>query len=169
MMVVTPGSSNSSTLVDNVLAMCRNASNVKHIVVLSSLLAGRDETIFGNQYGLIEQSVRDSGIPYTILRQSMFMDEVLSYSAIARKDKQIRNSLSPTSRFVVTAASDIGRAAASILANPSSHIGKIYTLTGSVVTMEDVAAAYSAALSTAVSFQQVLHPPSASSDNLGHN
>jgi uncharacterized protein YbjT (DUF2867 family) len=154
-MLVTPGSNNRNTLVDNVLSMCRSAPGVKHIVVLSSVMAGHPETQFGSQYGLIEQSVRECGIPFTLLRQSMLMESSLSYSAIARKDKQIRSSLSPTSQFALTAAVDIGRAAAVILADPSPHAGNTYTLTGGVVTMEDVAASYSNALAAPVTYTQV--------------
>ena len=61
----------------------------------------------------------------------------------------------PSVKFTSITTREVGAAAAAILANPGTHAGKTYTLAGPAYSHEDLAAAYSAALSKPVSYVQV--------------
>lgn len=154
-MIVTPGAENRVDLVNNVIRACHEAAAVSHVVVLSTLAAARESTVLGGQYMKIEEAVSSCGINYTILRLSLFMENMLAHVRTAQRDQQIRSSLTPSSTFAVTAAADIARAAAVVLADPSAHSSKTYSLTGAIVSMEMVAEAYSKASGTEIVYLQV--------------
>jgi uncharacterized protein YbjT (DUF2867 family) len=51
-------------------------AGVPHIVVLSVSTANRTTTVFGAQFYEIEEMVKESGIPYTIMRLPLFTDNL---------------------------------------------------------------------------------------------
>jgi len=102
-----------------------------------------------NAHWLGEQALEWSGVPFVNLRPTIFMENPHFYhwtkSAVAEHN-ELRIPFG-SGRIPAIAAYDVARVAAVILANPASHIGKSYDLTGpKVADMNDVANAFSAAL-----------------------
>ncbi|CAE7571187.1 LOC106164359, partial [Symbiodinium microadriaticum] len=153
-MIVTPGAENREELVNGVVVACRAAGSVSHIVALSMLTATREDMLVGGQFSRIEGMIATCGMDYTILRLPLLMESTLAHVRTVQREQKIRGSLAPCSTFVVVAAADVARAAATVLANPSAHTNKTYSLTGSVITMEMVAGAYSNASGLDVTYTQ---------------
>jgi uncharacterized protein YbjT (DUF2867 family) len=107
------------------------------------------------QHWLGEQVLNWSGLPVVHLRPTVFLENplflVLAAESIA-SDSTIRLPFG-TGRTSPIAASDVARVAATILADPASHIGHVYELTGPrSEDMRDVAAEYSSALGRTIRY-----------------
>jgi uncharacterized protein YbjT (DUF2867 family) len=80
-------------------------------------------------HGLVDDAVRSSGMKWTLLRPTSFMQNYIQYNA-----DQIRNGTlyAPhgTGATSLIDVRDIAECAAVILANPAAHQGKSYDLTG---------------------------------------
>jgi uncharacterized protein YbjT (DUF2867 family) len=101
---------------------------VRHIVFLS--VQGAEEQSF-IPHAKIERLLRESGLDYTFLRPSYFMQNL---TTTLREDIRQRNRIflpAGTVPFLWIDADDIGRAAAVILRDSRVHAGQAYTLTGS--------------------------------------
>ncbi len=101
-----------------------------------------------------EQFIKESGLPYTILRPNFYMD----YQVAVVEDainKGVFRSASGGGGAAYVLRSDIARMAAAVLIQ-QGHAGKTYELTGpSVVTAADVAAAASAVSNKSVTYQPI--------------
>ncbi|CAF1362333.1 unnamed protein product [Adineta steineri] len=102
-----------------------------------------------NAHWLGEQALEWSGIPFVNIRPTIFMENPHLYhwakTAIA-KHNELRIPFG-SGRIPAIAAYDVARVAAAILADPTSHIGKSYELTGpKTVDMNEVAKSFSNAL-----------------------
>lgn len=75
---VTPGEENRADIALRTFRACKEAG-VKHMVVVSVLTADMQETIFGRQFTEIEAHVKQLGIPYTLLRLPVFMENNRAY------------------------------------------------------------------------------------------
>lgn len=99
---------------------------LKHIVFLS--VQGAD-TISFIPHAKIERLIRDSGINYTFIRPSYFMQNLTTTLLPDIRKGQI---VLPAGKagFLWVDVSDIGRAIAAVLADRSAHINRAYTITG---------------------------------------
>ena len=105
---------------------CKEAG-ILHIVFLSVQGA---ETVSFIPHAKIEKLIRQSGIAYTFVRPSYFMQNL---TTAFRDDIKLRNRIevpAGKAKFLWIDAGDIGRAVARILENPAQHANKAYTLTG---------------------------------------
>ncbi|MEV1328513.1 SDR family oxidoreductase [Micromonospora costi] len=101
-------------------------AGVRHIVRLSAIGAAHDApTRNGRLHALSDAELQHSGIPWTILRPSHFMQNLLG----AVTGDQLFGLLGE-SRAGLIDARDIAAAGAEILAEPEAHEGRIYTPTG---------------------------------------
>lgn len=105
-------------------------AGVKHIVRSSG--AGADAAspaAIARLQGEIDALVIDSGIRWTLLRPSGFMQNGIHFAAEPLKGGSY---FAPHGDGAMAAidARDIAAAAAVVLANPAAHAGKVYTLTG---------------------------------------
>lgn len=50
------------------------AGPLQHVVVVSVLTADLTDTVFGKQFAELEAHVKSAGIPYTLLRLPIFLD-----------------------------------------------------------------------------------------------
>lgn len=125
-----------SPLVPDMLALTQNAvaaakaAGVKHIVRSSG--AGADpESPFAlaKEHGEADRCVQESGLAWTLVRPTFFMQNHLSYYL-----EQIRNGAHTIPRgdgaMALIDLRDIADSVAVILADPAAHAGKTYTLTG---------------------------------------
>ncbi len=111
---------------------------VKHIVFIS--LLGIERNPFPPHYK-IEKFIESSGIPYTFLRPSFFMQNLNTTHQLDIKEKGDIFLPAGDASVSFIDTRDIGEAAARILVNPQNHMNKGYTLTGpEALTYQDAAA-----------------------------
>lgn len=101
-------------------------AGVRHIVRLSAIGAAHDApTRNGRLHALSDAELQESGIPWTILRPSHFMQNLLGSKA-----GEHLYGLFGEARVGVIDARDIAATGAAILTAPERHEGRIYTPTG---------------------------------------
>src|SRR5215471_8802736 len=83
------------------------------------------------QHWLAEQMLRWSGLPVVYLRPTVFFDGMFLVQGAKdiRDDSVIRLPFADGKTSPI-AGTDVGIAAAAVVANPEPHIGKVYDLTG---------------------------------------
>ncbi len=118
------------------ISACKE-NDVKHIVFLS--VQGADTASY-IPHAKIEKLIVESGIPYTFIRPSYFMQNLTTMLADDIKNK--RRIFLPAGKapFLWVDVADIGAAIAKVLEDVRLHKNKIYTITGSgLVKFGDVA------------------------------
>jgi NAD(P)H dehydrogenase (quinone) len=112
-------------------------AGVKHIVYTSFLGAAPQATFtLARDHFATEEAIRASGMQYTILRDSLYLDVLPHF---AGQDGVIRGPAG-NGRLAAVARADVARASAAVLRAPDSHAGSTYQLTGSeALTLEDIA------------------------------
>jgi uncharacterized protein YbjT (DUF2867 family) len=129
----------------------RNA-RVSHIVRLSAIGAAHDApNRNGRLHALSDAELAASGIAYTIIRPSAFMQNLLGSVS---GGTPYHNWGQGRAGFIDTR--DIAQFAAHLITRPAEHAGKTYNLTGPAsLTMADVAAALTQALGTPITAQEI--------------
>lgn len=120
---------NKRELAAQALAAARRAG-VAHVVRSSG--AGADVAspyAIGRLQGEIDADVAASGLPYTLLRPSNFMQNWVNYYAGMVQAGQVYLP-NGTGRSGWIDARDIADAAAAVLSDPAAHAGRCYELTG---------------------------------------
>ena len=112
----------------------------KHIVLVSfAFPVHAPHTVFGGQADQLEASVEKSGIPFTILRLPLFTDNTINYAATVKSQNKFYSATRPDAPFSTIAVSDVGDAAAVVLAQPAKHAGKKYLLASRPWTNQELA------------------------------
>jgi uncharacterized protein YbjT (DUF2867 family) len=119
----------------NALWAARQAG-VEHVVRLSAIGAAHDApTRNGRLHALSDAELQQSGIPWTILRPSNFMQNL--FGSVNGNELY---GVFGEGRVGVVDVRDIAAVAAEVLANPEPHAGRIYTPTGpDSVSLHDAA------------------------------
>jgi len=102
---------------------------VRHVVLSSVLGAEYEQIAFAKQFRGLEKYLESSGLDWTILRPTGFMENIWGQAEQIRK-QNIYPVPMKNAAFSPIATRDIGRIAAKILTNPSAHKGKHYAITG---------------------------------------
>ncbi|CAM9324717.1 unnamed protein product, partial [Ectocarpus fasciculatus] len=152
--VVAPGAENRTELAINAINACKEAG-VGYMLILSVMTVARPGTIFADQFLKIEAAAVASGIPHTILRLPFFLDNVMGQLQLMMNTGKYYGPISPSKKHNSIAVSDVGEAAAKILADPTSYVGKVLELCGPVVSEQETAAAFAAGLDKPVEYVQV--------------
>lgn len=103
------------------------AAGVPHLVYTSYYGAGPDALFsHGRLHGATEEYIRASGLPFTVLRDNLYLDFL---SDLAGTDGVIRG---PGGSGAVSAVArdDIAEVASIVLQHPAGHVGRTYDLTG---------------------------------------
>lgn len=129
--------------------------NISQMTVSQMTLAKMTESPQHRQHLLAELVLNWSGLPVVHVRATVFLENpfFLDWAAesIAR-DASIKLPFG-AGRTSPVAATDVAEVVAAILVNPSSHVGKVYELTGPrSQDMHAVAAEYSNALGRTVTY-----------------
>eukprot|EP00004_Rigifila_ramosa_P010359 TRINITY_DN221_c0_g1_i8.p1 TRINITY_DN221_c0_g1~~TRINITY_DN221_c0_g1_i8.p1 ORF type:complete len:414 (-),score=90.25 TRINITY_DN221_c0_g1_i8:59-1258(-) len=153
--VNTPGDADRTALgIAGIKAAVR--AGAKHVVVVSVSNADTTSETFGRQFAPIEAEAKQAGIPFTLLRLPLFFDNNWGHLQSIKGQGKMYGSTAPKSVGSAIAVSDIGEAAAVIIAEgPRKHGGKTYSLTAAPSSADDVAAAFAAALGKPVDYVQV--------------
>lgn len=103
------------------------AAGVGHVVYTSFLGAGPEAGFtLARDHGATEQMLRESGLPWTFLRDSFYADVLLDF---AGEDRVIRGP-GGTGRCAYVARRDVAEVAARILRDPAPYAGRVLALTG---------------------------------------
>jgi len=78
MFLIPPNSENRVEVCKFLISQAQLAG-VNFIVLQSMLIANNRKLMFGKQFGLIEDCLKESGIPYCILRTNLFMENCLAH------------------------------------------------------------------------------------------
>lgn len=153
--IVSPNDKNRSYLVSNTIDACKEVS-VGHIVILSIPSVEAAGTVYGNQFRDIEAYAKQSGLPFTIVRLSMFMENILGQvdSMVSRGEFY---SPLPSKGACHNSASiiDIAECIAMIMVDCKSYAGQTLNLTGSLYCEADYAEAFSTVVGKTVKHVKV--------------
>lgn len=129
MFMITPFTDNQVEMAKALVDEAKKAG-VKHIVNLSTL--GVDEephNQLGRWHREIEQYVADSGIPFTFLRPSSFMQNFVNYSSKDIKEANTIYMPADNSKVGYIDSRDIASVGVEVLKG-NGHEGMVYDLTG---------------------------------------
>lgn len=156
----------------HVIQAAIHAGNHPHIVYSSGLGAEKRQNVAAiDGKAILEEKLRKSGLPFTILRPGLFMDDFLGASLpFARPIQKLLDAYRPLigrwflatlravmpkdSRIPLTTLRDVGRMAAWALGNPEESQGKTYGVIGSNENAESLCALW-----TDVTEQAIPHVP----------
>ncbi len=128
--VVAPASEGFSKVVIEFIDAARD-EGVKHVVRYSAVGVSPDGFFpLSVEHGRIDEYLRGSGIPYTILQPTFYQDNVLNFQGQALRDDGAFYGSSGDGKSAYIASSDIASVAAHVLSNPRPHAGQSYVLTG---------------------------------------
>lgn len=137
----------------NVIDAARKAG-VARIVYTSILGAGSTSNVLAPEHVTTEGLLRDSGIPFTFMRNGWYTENYTSSFEAARASGTIVGS-ARDGRVSSAPRSDYAEAAARVLAE-SGHEGKVYELGGDAAwSMPELAAAFGKALGRAVTYKDL--------------
>jgi uncharacterized protein YbjT (DUF2867 family) len=127
---------------------------VKHIVKLSAFGASEEAPLDGvRQHARVEKALAESGVAYTLLQPTFFMDNMLNYQAGSIKEQGAIYGASGGQRSSYVSSADVGAVAAAVLRSPEAHAGKTYILTGGEALSDaEVASLIGKALGKEVNF-----------------
>lgn len=132
-------------------------AGVQYVVRLSAFGARPDATtLTGQWHNNLDDYLRASGLPHTILQPNFFMQNFITF--YAQMITQQHALYLPYGNGAVSwvDARDIGAVAAMCLQQPQPHIGKTYVLTGpEALTTEAIAQAFSATLGHPITYHDV--------------
>jgi len=148
--IVSPNDKNRSNLVSNTIDACKEAS-VGHIVILSIPSVEAAGTVYGNHFRDIEAYAKQSGLPFTIVRLSMFMENILGQVDSMVSRGEFYSPLPSRGACHNSASiSDIAECIAMIMVDCTSYAGQTLNLTGNLYCEADYAEAFSKVVGTAV-------------------
>lgn len=126
--LVTPFIPELEAYESNVIGQLRQAG-VQHVVKLSVIGAGPDSATPQQIHGRLEQQIRDTGIAYTFLRPSYFMQNLANYMSYTIKEHDAFFEPLGAGKRGMVDTRDIAAVAVKTLSQPG-HEGQAYNLTG---------------------------------------
>jgi uncharacterized protein YbjT (DUF2867 family) len=129
---------------------------IEHLVYSSVVNADKNTGIphFESKYK-VEQHIKNSGIPYTIIGPTFFMDNLLSYSRAGLQQGQLALPLSPSLILQQSALENIAEFFALVLERRNSFLGKRIDIASDEITGQQVAKVLSDELRRKISYVQV--------------
>ena len=138
------------------LADGAKAAGVQHLVYTSVVSADQKTGLpHFESKGQIEQRIRHSGLPYTILRPAFFMQNWLNYMREPILNGTLPLPLNQQTRLQQISVEDIGAFAALAFQNPSKWSGRTLELAGEELSMQRVVETLSRVLGHNVKYIQV--------------
>ncbi|PMB42426.1 NmrA family protein [Fischerella thermalis CCMEE 5205] len=127
------------------IAQVAKQAKIKHFVYNSAGGADRKSGISHiEQKYKVEQILKSTGLPTTMLRACLFMEEFWKqYTRPSILKGVFPFSIQPDKPIHLVTTKDIGRVAAYVIKNPSEYIGQHIELAGDVLTPQQMAAEFS--------------------------
>ena len=152
--IVIPGAKDRAPLTIATAEAAKDAG-VKYLLVLSIPTANLTNTVFGAQLSEIEDKIGKLGVPHTFLRLPFFVENLWGFKDSIVGQGAIYCPVDPEKPHTPVVVEDAGKAAAAILADPSKHAGKTYTILSDRFTYNDVAQGFSKALGKEIKYTRV--------------
>ena len=154
-LLITPIHPEQVTQASNVIRAAKESGNDPRIVRLSVHQASHEAPSRNSrQHAQIEDEVRSSGLPYTLLRPTTFMQNTLATARTVASEGRIYQPFKDGKLGMIDAR-DIGEVAAKVLTE-EGHEGKVYTLTGpAAISFYEVAEALSEVLGKEVRYVNI--------------
>ena len=149
--IVAPNIGNRAQVAISTAESAKQAG-VKHIVVVSALIAALPDTIIGGQFAEIESAIAKLGVPFTVVRLAPFKENYFIASGTIKAQGTIDNPLDADTPFKTVASEDAGKALAAVLANPEKHVGKTLFIISNRESYGDFAKAISEALGREIKY-----------------
>jgi uncharacterized protein YbjT (DUF2867 family) len=129
---------------------------IEHLVYSSVVNADKNTGIphFESKYK-VEQHIKNSGIPYTIIGPTFFMDNLLSYSRAGLQQGQLALPLSPSLILQQSALENIAEFFALVLERRNSFLGKRIDIASDELTGEQAAKVLSYESRRKISYVQI--------------
>lgn len=158
--LITPAAPKAVAQAFNVISAAQQAGKLQIVRLSSYEVAFDHPTILGRQHSEIEGMLKDSGLPYTILRPAFFMQNTMMaartvtlgcpYCQCGILSMPLKDSY-----LNMIDVRDVGEAAARVLSS-CGHEGKIYTLTGPTpISCQEAAERLSIALRKEVKYLNI--------------
>jgi uncharacterized protein YbjT (DUF2867 family) len=130
-------------------------ASVQHLVYSSTIGASPDIGLghYESKWH-IEQYLRHSGVPFSIVRPAPFM-ELLLYPHFGLRQGMVTFFGAPEQIVQFIAVQDIGAIAAKLLVDPSRHLGTTIDIASDALSGNDIAAKISQATARQVPYMQV--------------
>jgi uncharacterized protein YbjT (DUF2867 family) len=141
------------------LATAAQKAGIQHLVYNSAGGAERHSGIAHiEQKYKVEQIFREAGLPTTMIRSCLFMEEFWKkYTRPAILKGTFRFSVQPDRPLHLVATKDVGRVAASLMQQGERYVDQAIELAGDVLTPEQMATIFSRVQGEPVTHQEV--PP----------
>jgi NAD(P)H dehydrogenase (quinone) len=126
-------------------------AGVTHIVYTSFASPAPDATFtLGRDHFDAEQTIRDTGLTYTFLRDNLYLD----FIPVFANEQGVIRGPADDGRFAAVARADVAEVAATVLRSAEDHADAAYELTGpEALTMAEAAQRASAALGRPLRFE----------------
>ena len=145
-----PNVLNQSELERNAVDAAK-AAGVRHIVKQSVMGAGEESFSLAKVHRPVERAIESSGLAWTFLRPSSFMQNVTTFMGETIKAEGAFYSASGEAKISHVDVRDIAAVAVKTLTEPN-HDGKAYTLTGpEALTYDDLASELTEVLGRSIS------------------
>jgi uncharacterized protein YbjT (DUF2867 family) len=130
------------------------AAGLRHIVKFSAMTAAPEvPSRFPRAHGQIEKQIRESGLSWTFLRPTFFMQNLLGFAEMVRHG--VIYQPAGQGRAALVDARDIAAVAVAALTE-SGHEGKAYEITGpELLSYDDVAAIFAKVMGKPVKYQDI--------------
>ena len=150
------GGTESETRRGKMMVDIAKEKKIEHIVYSSVVNADKNTGIphFESKYK-VEQHIKNSGIPYTIIGPTSFMDNLLSYSLAGLQQGKLALPLSPSRILQQSAVENIVEFFALALERRNSFIGKRIDIASDEITGEQAAKVLSNELGRKIRYEQV--------------
>jgi uncharacterized protein YbjT (DUF2867 family) len=154
-LLITPIHPEQVTQATNVIEAAKESGNDPRIVRLSVHQASHEAPSRNSrQHAQIEDELRSSGLPYTLLRPQSFMQNTLATARTVASEGKIYQPFKDGKLGMIDAW-DIGEVAAKVLTE-EGHEGAVYTLTGpAAISFYEVAEALSEVLGKEVRYVDI--------------
>jgi len=155
MFLNVPGHPTMADIVPPILTEAKNAG-VKFIAKLG--VTGADPNapfVFAKLHGLVDKSVKESGIDYCTLNPVEFMDNYLNFQSATIKSSGSFYLPQGTAVKSLVSCVDIGEAFAEVLLDPNEYAGKSLQISGFDYTNAEVASILSIVLQKQISYVDV--------------
>lgn len=152
--LLSPAGPTVVNLQNNFVDVAQRRGDV-HIVKLSTVGADEHSETFGLRWHRqVELHVEQSGLPYTFLHPTFFMQNLLWMAPTIQNQGILPFPFGKT-RVAIVDTRDIAAVAATVLVS-SGHVGKTYTITGSEsLSFEEIAAKLSSGIGRSVTYIDV--------------
>lgn len=153
--LLTPPVPEQVSIASNAIKAAKIVGNNPRIVRLSVMQASHDApTRISRQHAVIEDEIKSSGLPYTLLRPHYYMQNTLMAAHNVASEGRVYQPFKDGKLGMIDVR-EIGEVAAKVLTE-EGHEGKTYTLTGPAsISFYDVAGALSEVLDKEVEYVDI--------------